>query len=536
MDGGGDASYGWSGRPGYVIMATEEPRYSTLRDYLALLRRQRLIVIAVTLVFGGAALALSASQEEEYEAESAVQFNDIARDAQLLGAQELPADTNPLVNAAVKAEEVTSLQTAKRVKRELKTKLSPERLQDAVTTRVGSQTIFVQITARWGDPEFAASLSNAFATVVVDGENQRLEDQLDTTVEDLQTKARGDLTNDLGALNVDVLSARQNLIAIGNLRNAVEEGTVVPAEVARRAEVPSAPASPKTARNTVLGLIVGLAIGLLVAFVRDSLDRRLRSGKDAHEEFGWPVLGRVGKSALGTTGAARGQNGAGYVAPADIEAFRILRTNMGALGSDPPVRSVLVTSGVAEEGKSTVAAALAAAATAAGQRVLLVDGDLRRPVLAKRLGLPDGPGLAEYLAGKAGPQDILQTVSVSAVGGGSNGSEADGTRTLVCIPAGNPEGEPAELLASDRCRGFLNKVSDAYDLVVIDSSPLLATADPLELMPHVDGVLICVRLPSSTSEEARAVQEAVRLLPERPTGLVVTGAGATDGYYGYYGY
>ena len=516
-------------------MTEQEPRYSTLRDYLALLRRQRLVVLAVTLVFGGAALALSASQEKSYEAQAAAQFNDIARDAQLLGSSELPADQNPLVDAAVQAEEVTSLATAKQVKRELKTKVSPERLQEAVTTKVGSQTIFVEITATWDDPEFAAQVANAFAQVTVDKENRRLEEQLDLTVEDLKAKAKGPLTDDSGNLNIDALSARQNLIAITNLQNAVEEGTVLPAEIARRAEVPSAPASPKTARNTILGLIVGLALGLIAAFVRDSLDRKIRTSKDAHEEFGWPVLGRVGKSALGSTGAVPGVNGSGHATPADIEAFRILRANMSSLSPEGTPRSVLVTSGTAQAGKSTVAASLAAASAASGQSTLLVDGDLRRPALAKRLGFNESPGLSEYLAGKAEPKQILHRVSPKVPQSGTNGDRVY-DRPLVFIPAGNPEGEPAELLASDRCRDFLAKVSSAYDLVIIDSSPLLATADPLELMPHVESVLICVRLTNSTGQEARAVREAVRLLPERPTGLVVTGAGSSDGYYGYYGY
>ncbi len=516
-------------------MTEREPRYSTLRDYLALLRRQRLVVLAVTLVFGGAAFALSASQEKSYEALASAQFNDIARDAQLLGARELPADTNPLVNAAVKAEEVGSLETAKRVKRELKTKVPPNRLQDAITTKVGSQTIFVEITAEWGDPEFAARVANAFAQVIVDKENKRLEDQLDTTVADLRAEAKAPLTDDAGALNIDAFNARQSLVAISNLQNAVEEGTVLPAEVARRAEVPSAPSSPKTARNTVLGVIIGLALGLIAAFVRDSLDRKIRTSKDAHEEFGWPVLGRVDKSALGTTGAVRSSNGGGTASPGDIEAFRILRANMSSLAPGGTPRSVLVTSGIAQEGKSTVAASLAAASAASGQSTLLVDGDLRRPVLAKRLGFNETPGLAEYLAGKAEPKDILHRVSTNVPQSATNGDRVY-DRPLVFIPAGNPEGEPAELLASERCRSFLTKVSRAYDLVVIDSSPLLATADPLELMPHVESVLICVRLPNSTGHEARAVQEAVRLLPERPTGLVVTGAGVSDGYYGYYGY
>ena len=205
-----------------------------------------------------------------------------------------------------------------------------------------------------------------------------------------------------------------------------------------------------------------------------------------------------------------------------------------------------MTSGLPQEGKSTVAASLAAASAAAGQRTLLVDADLRRSVIAKRLGLPETPGFSEYLAGTASPKSILHTIPINAMGGltpnaagpkkESRNADAPPQRSLVVIPAGDPRGQPAELLASQRARDFIEKVSRAYDLVVIDSSPLLATADPLEILPHVDSVLICVRLTNSTADEAKAVQQATALLPKRPTGLVVTGAGSSDAYYGYYGY
>jgi len=275
--------------------------------------------------------------------------------------------------------------------------------------------------------------------------------------------------------------------------------------------------------------------------VRDSLDRRIRTPSDAHKAFDLPILGRVGKTAMGSAGAAQRPGGPGLVAPGDIEAFRVLRSNLAALNPGRPPRTVLVTSGLPQEGKSTVAASLAGASAAASQKTLLVDGDLRRPVLGKRLSLRPTPGIAEYLAGTATPKDILQTIEINPQLGIQKPTERDEnakqtSRSLVCITAGDAAGEAAELFASDKGADFIEKVGRAYDLVIIDSSPLLSTADPLELMRHVDAVLICVRLTSSTSEEARAVKEAISLLPDRPIGLVVTSAGQNDGYYGYYGY
>ena len=523
----------------------EESRYATLRDYLALLRRQRWVVLAVTVAIAGAVLALSSNQEKTYESEASASFDDLTQELSILGAN-APVTENSLQRASKKAEEVTRLATARKVQRRLETDVTPNSLQNAVSTRVGVQTSFVEVTAQWSDPQFAADIANAFAQVAIDEENRAQRALIDDVIKDLEAQAGGDLSLRDIATDPDRVIATQALVRIRPLQDSVETATM-----ARRAEVPTDPVSPKVLRNTLIAAVVGLALGLLVAFVRDSLDRKIRSSKDAHDEFGFPVIGRVGLSALGSAGLL--SNGRRVVTQMDLEAFRILRTNIAILDREKPPRSVLVSSGLPQEGKSTVAAALAAASAAAGQRTLLVEADLRRPVLAERTGLQKGPGLADYLAGTASPREILQVVPIRPGGAAGAGNGANGQvqpdragdegapspqaeRALVVITAGSPPAEPAELLASDRCRDFLGKVAKVYDLVVLDTSPMLSTADPLELIPHVDGVLICVRIASSTHDEARAVASAVELLPERPTGLVVTAVGPGEGGYGYYGY
>lgn len=516
------------------MAAEEQNRYATLRDYLGMLRRQKLLVAAFVIIFAAAAYALSASQDKRYESQASVQFNDVARDLKLLGV-ELPADTNPLVKAAAIAEETTTIEVANQVRRELRkgeqrVDIPAVDLRDAIETKVGAQTVFLEIKAEWGDPEFAARLANTYAKVAVRNETRDIQKVIETAIKDLKPRAKGPVFDESGGFDAARFTARQQLTALESAR-----GLLRPAEIVRRAEVPSQPSAPKTQRNLILGGLVGLALGLLVGFLRDSLDRRLRTPQDAHEVFGLPVLGRVGATAFGATGQASA-NGRLPLPPADLESFRILRTNLGALESEAPPKAVLVTSGLPEEGKSTVAASLAAAAAAAGQRTLLVEADMRRPVLARRLGVQEGPGLGDYLAGQAQPADVLQRVPVHG-GSGRNGTSLSAQdRVLIFIAAGNAQGEPAELLASPRCRDFLESVSKAYDLVVIDSSPLLSTADPLEILPHVDGVLVCARLSSATRDVASAVREAIGRFPDRPAGLVVTGARKSDAYYGYYGY
>ena len=145
---------------------------------------------------------------------------------------------------------------------------------------------------------------------------------------------------------------------------------------------------------------------------------------------------------------------------------------------------------MAEEGKSTVAACLAVANAEAGRRTLLVECDLRRPVLAKRFAINATPGLTDYLTGNAEPSEILQPVAGYSgrtnVNGNGNGNARDASATnLVCITSGTNVPQPAKLLASDRFRTFLEEVSKVYDSVILDTAPLLPVADTLSIIPDV---------------------------------------------------
>jgi capsular exopolysaccharide synthesis family protein len=249
----------------------------------------------------------------------------------------------------------------------------------------------------------------------------------------------------------------------------------------------------------------------------------------------------VPTEALGHAGVGDKRNGLKPMSEADEESFRILRQNVRYLAAVDPLRTLLVTSASAQEGKSTVAACLAAAAAGTGKRTLLVECDLRRPVLAARLGVAEKPGLTDYLTGNAEPNQILQAVPALAAttnGGQPRNGEAEtaSDRRLVCITAGTLAPRPADLLASERFQAFLAEVSDVYETVILDTAPLLTVADTLEIVPHVAGVLVCVRLRQTRRDQLRSTQAALDRLPVPPVGLVLTDVReAAEGYYGYYG-
>jgi Mrp family chromosome partitioning ATPase len=164
-------------------------------------------------------------------------------------------------------------------------------------------------------------------------------------------------------------------------------------------------------------------------------------------------------------------------------------------------------------------------------------------VLADRLGIEESPGLSDYLAGRASPAEILQQVSVPGASGehgidvawgeGDNGSAP---QSLITITAGSAPPRPADVLSSERFSAFIQQVGKVYERVIIDSPPLLPVADTLEIVPHVDCMLLCVRLNRTTRDQANAAKEALQHLPDRPVGLVITDFAERDtGYYrGYY--
>jgi Mrp family chromosome partitioning ATPase/capsular polysaccharide biosynthesis protein len=508
----------------------------TLRDYLRVLREQRLLIVLVTLAFGGAAFAWSARQQPVYQAEASLAYQDSNQDLQLFGEAGVPA-LAPDQRAFVNAKLVTRPAVVQRVRRALKTTLPAATLQGAVSTRVEARTNLVVVVVDSSDARFAQRLANAFATQAAAVTNEQARRQI--------ARAADTFRRNFRRLRRSTDPVARTLQAQRLAQLETLESVTRPASVARYAEAPAAPISPRPIRNTILGLLVGLTLGILAAFIRDSLDVRLRGAREIQNEMGFPLLGHVGRESLGNAGIS--VNGRAAVAAPELESFRILRTNLEFLDVDHPPKTILVTSALPEEGKSTVAASLAAATALSGRRTLLVECDLRRPSLAGRLGLKDRPGLSDFLAGKAGPRDIVQALPIAAgmptnghrrrngkANGNGHASDGDHDASLVCITAGAPTPRPAETLGSERFREFLEQVREAYDIVILDSSPMLPVVDTLEVLPRVDGVLVCVRAGRTTREQARAAKAAIEHFPPRPTGLVVTGVRGDEAAYGYY--
>jgi len=222
------------------------------------------------------------------------------------------------------------------------------------------------------------------------------------------------------------------------------------------------------------------------------------------------------------------------VAPrgAGVEQFRTLRSRLSGFRDEAPLKTLLVSSGMPEEGKTFVTANLALSLGRNGDKsVLLIDGDMRRPKLHILLGAPNSPGLSEYLAGTAEPAAIMQRdVHFKSAEAGNAG----GVSSLTFIPAGKCGDNASELVANHRIEQLIKTVSPHFDWVLIDASPVLIVADAVDLARAADGVVLVVRAGVTRFEDAQRTQSA--FANSRLLGVVLNAAKGVPRKEYYYDY
>ncbi|MEA5153332.1 polysaccharide biosynthesis tyrosine autokinase [Raineyella sp.] len=292
----------------------------------------------------------------------------------------------------------------------------------------------------------------------------------------------------------------------------------VAATVITPATVPSSPTSPKIPQNLALGLLLGLFVGVGQAILRKTLDTRVRTAADVARVTDAPIIGRIAydKAAAGRSRfTPEGQD------PVGAEAFRRLRTNLQYLDAGQGRRSFVITSSVADEGKTSTAVNTAATLSAAGLRVLLVDADLRKPSLGRLLGLEDAAGLSTVLIGHAQLGDVLQ---------------AGGLPGLHVVTSGPVPPNPSELLGSVAMSRLVETITQQYDAVVIDAPPLLPVTDAAILSRLTSGALVVVGSGEVRSPQLTTALESLESVDGRVLGVVLNKVrGESAGYGSYYG-
>jgi capsular exopolysaccharide synthesis family protein len=264
--------------------------------------------------------------------------------------------------------------------------------------------------------------------------------------------------------------------------------------------------SRHVARNGGVGLGIGLVVALGLAFVAELFDRRVNSPRELKEHVGMPVLGCVP--------SRRQERGSGprLSAPGSpqSEAYRALRTNLELRGVGHDIRSLLVTSALRAEGKSTTVVNLGAAYARAGQVVTVVDLDLRKPALADALGVTRSPGVADVLLGRTSLEDAIVPA-------------ADPVGPLSVLPAGVEVPDPGELVTSPGLRALLEQLRARPGLVLVDAPPIAGIADTIAVSAHVQAVLLVARLGVARPQALESAADALASAPTRAIGVVATG-------------
>lgn len=302
---------------------------------------------------------------------------------------------------------------------------------------------------------------------------------------------------------------------------------VVPVE---SAALPTAPVSPNTKRNIALGFVLGLMMGLGYAVLRSQLDRRVRTPEMIERDFGVTVAGAIpetpalvrnkgGLVPLVVTGPRKANDPVH-----SAESFLKLRTNLQFMDIDNPPRVIVVTSPLPGDGKSTIAMNLAAALSMSDRRVVLIDGDLRRPVLADSFGLIEGLGLTDVLIGSVQFEEVAQ--------------QAGGLPNLLVLAAGRVPPNPSEMLGSKAMRRLLERLAEDYT-VIVDAPPLLPVTDAAVLTASADGALVVVSAGQTLDTQLRDALTNLQAVQGHTLGVVLnrvsprsTNAGYYSGSYG----
>ena len=325
-------------------------------------------------------------------------------------------------------------------------------------------------------------------------------------------------------------SSPQQAAALGNsvarsLQDAVQELSppgpdgvrMVSATVIDQAVVPTSPSDPNPVTNIALGVLLGLMLGFGQALLRNILDTRIRTNDDVERVTDAPVLASIGRLET-TADRAANDNGTQW---ANAEAYRRLRTNVGFVGLGGERRSsIVVTSSVAEEGKTQTITNLARVLAQAGESVLLVDSDLRRPQIAARMGLDSELGLSDVLTGRGSLQDL--TIQVAP--------------KLSVLTSGTVPPNPSELLGSQAMANLISEAESQYDYVLFDTPPLLPVTDAVVLGAQTGGTIVVSRSGVVRRPQLESALELMNAGEVTLLGIVLNDVPASSGSgYGSYG-
>jgi succinoglycan biosynthesis transport protein ExoP len=520
-------------------MQTQSTDTHELADYLRPLRAHWWLIVLIALIASGLAFKHASGQPTRYTSSTELYLSGSSPLDGLLGS----SGGEPDRNARNQAVLVLTPPVAQQAARELKFRGNPLSLLGNVDASSSDGTDFLQISATTQNPVDSMRLANAFANAYVKTRAEKARQQVQTAVKSAQSRLKGlGPGADRSALQaqIDRLQSFESLPT--NFAQQTRPANLGVAE------------SSSVIRSVLFALALGLVLGCAVAFGLEALDRRLKSVPEIEKAYGQDVL-----VSLPHKGNAL-EFGQARLQPPLTEGFRSLRTTLDLYSSGSTsydfvgrdgARTILVTSAVPGEGKTTVAWNLALAFVEAGRRVALIDADLRNPCLTRGLGLREVGGLNEVLSGQGPASAYARSLPVQSEGldtlararhssmvnrqisyqqvagggtatlapthtangnGNGNGNHAS-QPGLTVLGTTRPEVDPGALLLAGDFQSILDQFRVHHDVVIVDSSPLLAVSDGASLLSQVDGVLVVSRVNYTRRKTADDLQALLARVP-----------------------
>jgi succinoglycan biosynthesis transport protein ExoP len=520
---------------------------ATLRDYLQVVRRRKWIILQAVLLVPAAAVAFSLHQQTQYQASAQVLLSSQNLANQLTGTQSTGINLQPDRIAQTQADVARVPTIAQRVLNTFpRTGLTLQQFlnDSSVSTATNADILTFNVTHH--DPLVARELVDAYAR-----DYTIYRRQLDTAAISSALKTVDQRIKEL------VKSGGKRTALYGSLVDRQETLATMEALQTSNASVvntatSAAQTQPRPTRNGILGLALGIVLGIGLAFLWEALDTRVRNAQEIGERLGGlPLLARVPAPSK----KLRAEHKLVMLAQPNgvqAETFRMLRTNLDFVTLDRHAHTLMVTSAVEQEGKSTTVANLGIALARAGQRVVLVDLDLRRPFLDKFFDLT-GPGLTQVALGHVSLDQALARIAITDPdpwqeqngehrNGSGNGNGQPSAKpvkgVLEVLPSGPIPPDPGEFVGTQALAEILEQLRERADIVLIDAPPVLHVGDAMTLSNKVDGIVVVTRLQVVRRHMLGELGRQLATVPTPVLGFVVTGAGEDEGYgYGYgYGY
>lgn len=504
-------------------------RRERLRVLLHTLGERRWLILATAALIAAVVSLRSAAQDDEYEAVSKVLVGQTDPVNALFPGAGADRDADRVARTNI--ELIENATVAERVRRRqgLDDPLSTSELLDRVDAVIANDSDVVAIKVRDEDPERAAEIANGFATQYARYRERSASRNLEKAI------ARAQI--ELDELEGDELSSPRGRTIERRLSDleiaaALQGGTV---EVVKRADPPDDRVAPRPFLAFLLSIPLGLLAGLLLAGLVSYLDRRVKREEQVEALTQLPVVTSIPRRSERLV--RRKAGGGVWADPVEAESYGRLATNLRFFNFDRQVKTVLVTSAMPEEGKTTVTLRLAAALAGAGQSVLAIEADLRRPTFTDYFSIQFPHGLSGVLIGATPFADVVTRVhtSYALAAPTEEGDEAWTTAPFIeVVPAGVTPPNPTELLAGNTLPQVLQEAKEHADIVLLDSAPLVPVGDAIPIANAVDGVLLVVKLGESRRDELRRALKLLGTLRSKVIGVVITNADRPSDRYDYY--